>query len=84
MAEISRQALRTLPRPHVLHRRRDEAETRDAVRLVAINPVTYGRRVWAMLRRKAREICRKQVYRLMMEEQRLRPVYFPRPRLPLY
>ena len=83
MSGISRRALYTLPRPHVLPRRPDEAETRAAVRRVALNLVTYGhRRVWAMLRREGRMVNRKRVYRLMREEQLLRPAHFPRPRLP--
>ena len=83
MSGISRRALYTLPRPHVLPRRPDEAETRAAVRRVALNLVTYGhRRVWAMLRREGRMVNRKRVYRLMREEQLLRPAHFLRPRLP--
>ena len=83
MSGISRRALYTLPRSHVLHRRPDEAETRAAVRRGALNLVTYGhRRVWAMLRREGRMINRKRVYRLMREEQLLRLAHFPRPRLP--
>ncbi len=80
---ISRRALSTLPRPHVLHRRPDAAETRAAVRRVALNRVTYGhRRLGAMLRREGRRIHRRRVDRWMREEQRLRPAHFPRPRLP--
>lgn len=83
MSGISRRAPYTLPRPHVLHRRPDEAETRGAVRRVALNLVMSGhRRVWAMLRREGRRINRKRVDRLLREEQLLRPAHFPRPRLP--
>ena len=83
MSGISRRALYNPPRPRVLHRRPDEAETRAAVRRVALDLVTYGhRRVWAMLRREGRPINRKRVYRLMKEEHLLRPAHFPRPRLP--
>lgn len=83
MSGISRRALYYPPRPHVAHRRPDEAETRAAVRRVALQLVTYGhRRVWAMLRRAGRTINRKRVYRLMKEERLLRPAHFPRPRLP--
>ncbi len=83
MSGISRRALYCAPRPHVAHRWPDEAETRTAVRRVALQLVTYGhRRVWAMLRREGRTINRKRVYRLMKEERLLRPAHFPRPRLP--
>ena len=83
MSGISRRALYYPPCPRLLHRRPDEAETRAAVRRVALDLVTYGhRRVWAMLRREGRTINRKRVYRLMKEQRLLRPAHFPRPRLP--
>ncbi|MGI0054116.1 MAG: IS3 family transposase [Thermoplasmata archaeon] len=83
MAGISRRALYYSLRPRLVHRRSDEAKARASGRRFALRYVTYGhRRVWAMLRRDGWAINRKRVYRLMKEEQLLRPAHFPRPRLP--
>ena len=83
MSGISRRALYYPLQHRAPPRRPDEEKARASVRRFALQYVTYGhRRVWAMLRRDGWTINRKRVYRLMKEEQLLRPAHFPRPRLP--
>ena len=85
LAGLSRHALHYKPSGQRARRlRRDEYETREIARNVALEHPAYSyRRVWAVLRmQEGLFISRKRVHRMLAEESLLKEAHFPRPRLP--